>query len=71
LIKGKEKVLGEVGLEFICYNLTRCTTILGTAIIIKALKELCCQCFSLLYELFSGPLTSLQKNIEIHQKRSS
>jgi transposase len=61
LIKGKEKVLGEVGLEFICYNLTRCTTILGVAIIIKALKELCCQCFSSLYGLFSAPLTSLQK----------
>lgn len=45
LTKGKENVLVEVGLTFICYNLTRCTTILGVGKVIKALKELCCHCF--------------------------
>ena len=33
LVKGKEQVLGEVGLMFIGYNLSRCASILG----IKAL----------------------------------
>ncbi len=41
LMKGKTKVLGEVGLEFISYNLARCTTILGLAKLCKALKECC------------------------------
>jgi len=39
LMKGKEKVLGEVGLEFIGYNLSRCATILGIPQLVKALRE--------------------------------
>jgi transposase len=39
LMKGKEKVLGEVGLEFTCYNLTRCMTILGIDEFIKMLNK--------------------------------
>jgi transposase len=39
LMKGKEKVLGEVGLEFIGYNLTRCASILGFVELCKALKK--------------------------------
>jgi len=39
LMKGKEKVLGEVGLEFIGYNLTRCVSILGFIELCKALKK--------------------------------
>ena len=38
-LRGKEKVLGEVGLLFIGYNLTRCISILGLSHLIKALKE--------------------------------
>jgi hypothetical protein len=38
-VRGKEKVLGEVGLMFIGYNLTRCISILGAINLIKALKE--------------------------------
>lgn len=38
-MKGKEKVLGEVGLEFIGYNLTRCVSILGFMELCKALKK--------------------------------
>jgi transposase/sorbitol-specific phosphotransferase system component IIA len=41
LVKGKEKVLGEVGLMFIGYNLGRCVNILGIAELIKALKNSC------------------------------
>ena len=41
LVRGKEKVLGEVGLMFIGYNLTRCATILGVKNLIKALKKCC------------------------------
>jgi transposase len=40
-VRGKEKVLGEVGLMFIGYNLTRCVTILGVVKLIKALRECC------------------------------
>ena len=40
-IRGKDKVLGEVGLLFIGYNLTRCMTILGVPQLIKALRECC------------------------------
>jgi hypothetical protein len=41
LMKGKEKVLGEVGLEFISYNLTRCISILGFDQLCKALIKCC------------------------------
>jgi transposase len=41
MVKSKEKVLGEVGLMFIGYNLTRCVTILGVEKLIKALKNNC------------------------------
>jgi len=40
-MKGKEKVLGEVGLEFIGYNQTRCVSILGIGELVKALKKCC------------------------------
>lgn len=40
-VRGKEKVLGEVGLMFTGYNLKRCISILGVAALIKALKECC------------------------------
>src|SRR4030043_1547060 len=40
-LRGKEKVLGEVGLLFIGYNLTRCISILGVPQLIKALKKCC------------------------------
>jgi len=43
LVRGKEKVLGEVGLIFIGYNLTRCVSILGAEKLNKILKE-CCLC---------------------------
>jgi hypothetical protein len=39
LVRGKEKVLGEVGLLFIGYNLTRCVSIFGARELIKALRE--------------------------------
>ena len=41
MVKGKEKVLGEVGLMFIGYNLTRCVTIMGIDKLIKALIDSC------------------------------
>ena len=39
LMKGKHNVLGEVGLEFIGYNLVRCISVIGMAELIKALKK--------------------------------
>lgn len=41
LVKSKEKVLGEVGLEFIGYNLTRCANLMGMEKLIKALIKCC------------------------------
>jgi transposase/IS5 family transposase len=45
LVRGKDKVLGEVGLMFIGYNLTRCATILGAEKLIKLLMECCLRIF--------------------------
>jgi len=44
LVRGKEKVLGEVGLMFIGYNLSRCVSVIGTEKLIKALREGCLSC---------------------------
>ena len=51
LVRGKEKVLGEVGLMFIGYNLSRCISVLGAEILIKALKKCYLPGFSLLFRL--------------------
>ena len=51
LVKGKEQVLGEVGLMFIGYNLSRCVTILGAKNLIKALRDKCLRYLSLIKEL--------------------
>jgi hypothetical protein len=40
-MRGKEKVLGEVGLMFIGYNLSRCISVLGAEKLIRALRERC------------------------------
>lgn len=54
LVKGKEKVLGEVGLEFIAYNLSRCVSIMGANKLIKALQESCYSLFvPVIWSLFS------------------
>ncbi|MGV8091064.1 MAG: IS1182 family transposase [Mangrovibacterium sp.] len=39
LMKGKHKVLAEVGLEFIGYNLVRCISVVGITELIKKLKK--------------------------------
>ena len=52
LMKGKEKVLGEVGLEFIGYNLSRCASIMGIEKLIKALKECLFVLFRIAFYLF-------------------
>jgi transposase len=44
-IRGKDKVLGEVGILFIGYNLRRCVSILGVEGLIKALRESCLPLF--------------------------
>jgi transposase len=51
LVKGKAHVLGEVGLMFIGYNLSRCVTILGAKNLIKALRDKCLRFLSLIKEL--------------------
>lgn len=51
-LRGKEKVLGETGLHFIGYNLTRCISILGVREFIKALRECCLSDFGSKTRLF-------------------
>jgi len=41
LVRGKDNVLGEVGLMFIGYNLSRCISVIGMEEFIKALKKCC------------------------------
>jgi transposase len=50
-LRGKEKILGEIGLLFIGYNMTRCITILGVPQLIKALKKCCCPILKVKYRL--------------------
>jgi len=64
LMRGKEKVLGEVGLMFIGYNLSRCISVLGTEKLIRALRECC---LSLLLRIF-GHVLSLFKLIKVKCK---
>ncbi len=52
LMKGKTKVLGEVGLEFIGYNLSRCTAILGLKELCKALNKCCLTLFETHFKSF-------------------
>jgi hypothetical protein len=58
-LRGKEKVLGETGLFFIGYNLTRCITIVGVEKLIKALKKCCSPVFWSHLELFLSSYDNL------------
>lgn len=49
-IRGKPKVLGEIGLMFTVYNLVRCVCILGMENFIKALNQRLCVIFMLIYD---------------------
>jgi len=59
LMRGKEKVLGEVGLEFIGYNLTRCISILGSDQLCKTLRKSCFNHFPIKIRLFLSHLGQL------------
>lgn len=58
LVRSKEKVLGEVGLMFIGYNLSRCVSILGAVKLIKALRD------SSLYVLLHQKRLNLSPNFD-------
>lgn len=55
LVRGKEKVLGEVGLMFIGYNLSRCISVIGAEKLIKALRKRCLSFFNVLKRLITRP----------------
>jgi len=59
LVRGKEKVMGEIGLAFIGYNLSRCMTILGTEKLIKLLKDSCLCLFKSKKQLILSPYKPL------------
>jgi transposase len=56
LVKGRDQVLGEVGLMFIGYNLSRCVSILGAKELIKALKKCCLRILKLKIKLILSHL---------------
>lgn len=58
-VRGKEKVLGEVGLMFTGYNLKRCISILGAASLIKALKDCCLPVFLAIKRLIFSPYETI------------
>ena len=62
-VRGKDKVLGEVGLMFIGYNLTRCVSILGVVKLIKLLRE----CYLLIFEGIKRPILSLVSEFKISE----
>ena len=62
-VRGKDKVLGEVGLMFIGYNLTRCVSILGVVKLIKLLRECCL----LIFEGIKRPILSLLSEFKISE----
>jgi len=52
LVRGKPKVMGEIGLMFTVYNLVRCVRILGIENFIKALKQRAYVIFNVKYGAF-------------------
>jgi radical SAM protein with 4Fe4S-binding SPASM domain len=51
LVRGKQNVLGEVGLMFIGYNLSRCISVIGAGKLIQALRKCCLHFVSMLKRL--------------------
>ncbi len=60
LLRGKEKVLGEVGLMFIGYNLGRNVSVIGEDKLIKELKECCLPLLSTVLRLFKANFTGFK-----------
>lgn len=55
LIRGKDNVMGEVGLMFIGYNLSRCVSILGMEKLITVLKKYCLHVIKSKIQLYLRP----------------
>jgi len=64
LVRKKENVLGEVGLMFIGYNLTRCISILGAEKLILVLKKCCLHGFMSPFLFLLSRLGHFYKNWE-------
>ncbi len=67
LVRKKDNVLGEVGLMFIGYNLSRCVSILGSEYLIKALKK----CRLHYFKLLEGFILSLFKEQKVYALKIS
>jgi transposase len=65
-VRGKEKVLGEVGIMFIGYNMVRCISILGAEKLIRALKECTGHVFAGFQDLISGILRQQVKKLKMY-----
>lgn len=70
-VRGKEKVLGEVGLMFTGYNLKRCISILGVAAFIKALKECSLFVFLAIKRLILSPYETISIFLDEIQDRQN
>lgn len=71
LVKGKEKVLGEVGLMFTCYNLSRCISILGIKEFIKILRDSCSRSKNALNNSILGLFNELLFWVIIYKNQKS
>lgn len=66
-IRGKPKVMGEIGLVFTVYDLVRCVRILGMDKFVKALNERLCAILKLKYD----PIRAVLRNLIILLKQIS
>lgn len=66
LMRGKEKVLGEVGLMFIGYNLSRCISVLGAEKLIQALRKCSVALFSWSFRLVLSFFKQFWVKSQIH-----
>jgi len=67
LMRGKEKVPGEVGLMFIGYNLSRCISVIGAEKLIKTLRECCLPHFNMISRHVLSFIKAFLKNTELQQ----
>ena len=71
LVRKKDNVLGEVGLMFIGYNLTRCISILGAEKLILVLKKYCLSDFFKLIRPVLSLFDHFSENVNscLHRKQ--
>jgi hypothetical protein len=65
LMRGKEKVLGEIGLMFIGNNLSRCISVIGAVKLISALRKHFLHCFLRNFRFIVSPFKQYKINVDL------